>query len=167
MQIKTILISALTSLIVGVVVYFLATHDHKKLAVVDAVKLVNSYRMKTDMEAADKGELLRIKSYSDSLGQAWQQAEKLGISPAEKQSLEQQIRYSEQVMGQAYEQSNARINEAVWKRLNPLIDQYSKEQGFHLVIGANGMGSVLYNDDTYDHTEELIKFVNKAYDPHP
>ena len=40
-----------------------------------------------------------------------------------------------------------------------MIDDYGKEGGYRLIIGANGMGSVLYNDDYYDCTKEVVDFV--------
>jgi outer membrane protein len=64
----------------------------------------------------------------------------------------------------AYRQSNQEINEQVWRRLNPILEEYGKKRGLHLLLGANGMGSVLYNDDYYDMTNDLINYVDKKYE---
>lgn len=40
----------------------------------------------------------------------------------------------------------------------------AKKRHLHLIIGANGMGSVLYNDDYYDMTNDLINYANKEYE---
>jgi Skp family chaperone for outer membrane proteins len=62
-----------------------------------------------------------------------------------------------------YTQSNRDINEQIWKRLNPLLDEYGKKKKLHLIIGANGMGSVLYNDEYYERTNDVISYINKKY----
>lgn len=66
-------------------------------------------------------------------------------------------------MNEAYEASNSTINEKVWKRLNPLIDDFGKKNNIRIMIGANGMGTVLYNDNSVSMTNELIEFINKNY----
>ena len=63
-----------------------------------------------------------------------------------------------------FRRSNRDINEQVWKRLNPVVEEYGKMKGLHVIIGANGMGSVLYNDEYLDLTEDIIKYVNNKYE---
>jgi Skp family chaperone for outer membrane proteins len=63
-----------------------------------------------------------------------------------------------------YAASDKDINDQVWKRLNPYIEEFGKEQNLHLIIGANGMGTVLYNDDYYDLTAKAVKYVNEKYE---
>ena len=98
----------------------------------------------------------------DSLGVLLEQTEK---NNDEKSSeIFEQLLYNKKVeVQQAYEVSNKNINEQVWKRLNPLIDEFSKEHNYRIVIGANGMGTVLYTDESAERTNDLIQFINKKY----
>jgi outer membrane protein len=86
------------------------------------------------------------------------------VPRAELEQLYKTFCQAKATFEQEYQESNQSINEQVWKRLNPLIDEYGKAKGFRLIIGANGMGSVLYNDEYYDQTKELTDFVNKKYE---
>jgi len=144
--------------------YFLLKQQSRKIAVADAVKLFNGYNMKKELEGKDAGALSFLGARLDSLGTAIKNLESGRPAAAPKQELYTAYRETQAALEEAYAQSNQSINEQVWTRLNPLIEEFGREKGFHLVIGANGMGSVLYKDDYYDVTDELIHFVNNKYE---
>lgn len=153
----------LMCLVTGGAVYWLSVKDNKRIAVVDAIKLFNSYDMKKELENQAKGKLEMASKQLDSI------SNKLQLAQAEKNKDEMTKLYStyafmKQRFQEQYAKSNQDINEQVWKRLNAAVDDYGKKKGFHLIIGANGMGSVLYNDDYYDMTSDVIKYVNKRYE---
>jgi outer membrane protein len=138
---------------------------NKKIAVVDAIKLVNAYKMKVEMEAKSAGALKFLAHRADSLKQDLIVQSKNKDIPKEKlNELYSALSNAQGQFERTYQQSNQEINEQVWKRLNPLIDEYGKSNGYRLIIGANGMGSVLYNDEYYDRTKEVIDFVNRKYE---
>jgi Skp family chaperone for outer membrane proteins len=140
-------------------------HSNKKIAVVDAIKLFNEFKMKQELEAKSAGVLQALSHYADSLQQEFTMKTRLKAAPQEEMNaLAAAFRQAQARLEQQYEQSNQEINQQVWKRLNPLVDAYGKDGGFRLIIGANGMGSVLYNDDYYDRTSEVIRYVNEHYE---
>lgn len=149
------------SLLTSGSVYFLVQQSQKKIAVVDAVKLFNSFTMKKEMETEAGGRLSFYEHKLDSISMQLQAA-KNSAEPAEH--LLQNYEQLKAMLDNEYASSNQAINEAVWKRLNPIIDGYGKEKGYHLIIGANGMGSVLYNDNYYDITDQVISHANKVYE---
>ena len=139
--------------------------NNKKIAVVDAIKLVNSYKMKVEMEAKSAGALKFLAHKADSIKQNLMAQSKVKDFPKEKlNEIYAEFTNAQSEFERLYQQSNQEINEQVWKRLNPLVDEYGRNNGYRLIIGANGMGSVLYNDDYYDRTKEVIDFVNKKYE---
>ena len=149
--------------ITGVIVFKLSNTRSDKIAVVDAIKLFDGYNMKKELEEIEKTRLQRESRELDSINKVFQ-IERATIKNEEQtKKLENQYGFLKSKLEQDYNQSNHDINEKVWKRLNPLLDEYGKKKGLHLIIGANGMGSVLYNDDYYDQTNEAILFVNKKY----
>lgn len=147
---------------VGVVIY-VERSERKKTAVVDAIKLFDQFNMKKELEETAKVKLQAISKQVDSVTNLLQMA-KATRNEDEIKKLQYVLEYMNSVMENAYKESNTDINAQVWKRLNPIIDQYGKANGLHLIIGANGMGSVLYQDDYYDLTADLIKFANKTYE---
>lgn len=145
-------------LAIAVVVLFglqLSSSHTTDVKVVDLIRLFNHYQLKADMERADSvmlGQKLRAIDSVKTLASVQQQ-----------ENYQQYLYQLNVAYEQAHVQSNDRINEAVWKQLNTLIDKYGQEQGVEILIGANGMGSVMYHDAYHDITDELIKYVNDDY----
>lgn len=158
-------VALLTAVVSGVVVYQLCSRQLHKVSVVDAIKLFNGFKMKIELEQRAGVQLKAMQAQSDSIGQVLQAIQKTAKGPTDEQrQLYNAYEISRSRLQQAYTQSNEEINQQVWKRLNPLIEEYGKQQGLHLMIGANGMGTVLYTDGYFDKTEELIRFVNAKYE---
>lgn len=161
---KTILVTTVIAAICMGISFFVFHLMQKKIAVVDVIKLVNEFQMKKDLEQHSMQELKQVGMAADSLKRLLQaksadkQTPKEDIQNLYADFLNAQRQYDTQA-----EQLSQELNEQVWNRLNPLIDEYGKQENLRLVIGANGMGTVLYNDDYYDHTQSLIKFVNTKY----
>lgn len=158
-----LLICICSAILAGYVVYWLAVRQQHKIAVVDAVRLFDAFNMKKELEQMAKVKLQVESSQLDSIGNAFQKAKAAHSNTEDLGRLSTAYSYMQARLKQDYEQSNRDINEQVWKRLNPMMDAYGKKCGLHLIIGANGMGSVLYNDDYYDRTNDVIQYINKAY----
>lgn len=162
---KTIFIVFVSIVLSVTISSLIINRTQKKIGVVDAIKLFNGYDMKIEMEHFAGKRLDTISKDVDSLKHL---LTVLSANKTTQQSdLEQIYRnylQSESRLEQTYAETNAQINEEVWKRLNPLIDSYAKEQNYRLIIGANGMGSVLYIGEYYDITKELIKYINDKYE---
>lgn len=160
---KTVFVCCLMCIITGITVYLLVQRQFKKIGVVDAVKLFDNFNMKKELEANAKTKLQAISKQVDSIGNLLQMA-RATRNEDETKNLSYAYNYIKATLENEYKQSNHDINEQVWKRLNPVVDEYGRKEGLHLIIGANGMGSVLYNDDYYDLTADLIRYVNKKYE---
>lgn len=162
-QRRFLLYALLISVAVSFTVFYVMGKQDKKIAVVDAIRLFNEYNMKKDLEKQVEGKLEFLGKQLDSLDKLMQEQAYLKNKEGDEQ-LFNNYGIARQRLDKEYSESNRLINEMVWKRLNPLVDEYGKKHGLHLIIGANGMGSVLYNDSYYDLTDELIKHVNKNYE---
>lgn len=162
-EIKILLCCLVMCVITGLVVTWRINAKEKKIAVVDAVRLFDEYNMKTELEEIAKKQLQSESRQIDSVANALKMAQAANASQEDQGKLEGTYKYMKSKLDEDYAQSNRDINEKVWKRLNPLLQEYGKKNKLHLIIGANGMGTVLYNDDFYDRTKDVIQFVNKRY----
>ncbi|PQJ13003.1 hypothetical protein CJD36_004465 [Flavipsychrobacter stenotrophus] len=160
---KIFIISFLMSALTGTGVYLMLKNDNKKIGVVDAVRLFDQYNMKKELEDKAKVKLQMLGKQMDSVENLLNMAKAVKNDDGIKK-MSYAYSYVRSYVENEYKQSNKEINEQVWKRLNSAIDAYGKSKGLHLIIGANGMGSVLFNDDYYDLTSEAIKYVNKKYE---
>ncbi|MFA6152799.1 MAG: hypothetical protein WC716_15860 [Chitinophagaceae bacterium] len=126
------------------------------VAYIDISKMVEGYKFKKDMEAEGTKNLYQIKNTVDSL----KLIQKMGTSP----SVDSQVMYAERAFEQYYTYSNQEMTKKIWERLNPLLEEFGKEAGCELIVGANGAGSVLYGSKKIDVTEAAIGFINRKYE---
>lgn len=162
MKVKyTLVCIAISALVSAATYYIVGQQDQKGIAVIDAVKLFNSYNLKVELENEAKVKLSFYGKKIDSLTTLLQAADSKNIQDEKLISRYQNVK---RALDREYEQSNQAINETVWIRLNPLIDEFGQKKGLHLIIGANGMGSVLYQDNVYDITQEVIEYINNRYE---
>lgn len=160
-HLNTILISLAIGLLSFSASYLLIQKEQKKIVVVDAIKLFNSYNMKKELEKEVDGRLKYMAHLSDSLEQQLKFYPDASKAPKELIYSYQTLRNN---IDAEFEKANRSINEQVWKRLNPLIAKYGKANNLHVIIGANGMGTVLYNSEAFDLTDDLTKYINKEYE---
>lgn len=138
-------------------VYLLLGRNERKIVYADAIRLFNGYQFKTDMENAGKGTLIRLKNELDSVEMVFK-------TSAQNPALQQLMAEKQQSLTMSYDAINKEINQKVWERLNPLIHQFGEDRHIDLMIGANGMGTVLYASQARDITDDLIKYANQHYE---
>lgn len=160
---RILIVNIIITIAAFTVLYFLFDKKQKKLAVADAVELFNKYELKIDLQKHTEYQLRTIQNKLDSIEKLYAVSTNLK-NTVEQERLSQLYKITQQQAETFSQKSNQEINEIVWKRLNPLIEEFGKKKDLHLLIGANGMGSVLYKDDYYDLTSELINYANERYE---
>ena len=163
MVIRSVIISFLVSMVIGGLVYYLINNDKKKIVVVDAVKLFNGYSMKKELEKESAVKLEFIGKRVDSISNQIKLM-KNSTDNQQKETMQRIFQIENMRLEKVYAETNKAINEQVWKRLNPLMKEYGEKNHLKLMIGANGMGTVLYNEEGIDLTDDMIRFVNKKYE---
>ena len=68
----------------------------------------------------------------------------------------------EQKMRQELEEEQYRINVEVRSMVLNYMNDYNKSKGFHIIFGKRG-DNILYADDVYDVTGEVIDFFNRQH----
>ena len=147
-----------------------------KTAYVDTSKLMIEYTEAKDIEAKYKAkseemgreleaEIAKFKAEAGSFqkeaqmkGQAW--AEQKG---AELQKREQQLQYAQQSIGQQLQQESGVEIDSVVISFKKFIKSYGKEKGYAYIYGTGDAASVLYAEEKYDITKEIIKLLNDKY----
>ena len=147
-----------------------------KTAYVDTSKLMSEYTEAKDLEAKykaqaeEKGRLLeaeinRLKQEASNFqaqaqanGQAWAQQK-----GAELQKREQQLGYAQQQLSQQLQQESGKEMDSLVSGVKKFIKSYGKEKGYSYIFGTGDVASVLYAEDKYDITKELIAALNEKY----
>ncbi len=147
-----------------------------KTAYVDTSKLMSEYTEAKDIEAKYKAkseemgkelenEIARFKSEASSFqknaqvnGQAWAQQK-----GAELQKREQQLQYAQQAMSQQLQQESGVEMDSVVSNVKKFIKSYGKEKGYAYIYGTGEAATILYAEDKYDITKDIIKLLNEKY----
>ncbi|MEO8254230.1 MAG: OmpH family outer membrane protein [Flavobacterium sp.] len=151
-----------------------------KTAYVDTSELMKQYTEAKDLEAKykaqseEKGrqleaEIKRFKqdaanfqSQAQANGQEW--AQKKG---AELQKREQQLGYAQQALAQQLQQESGAEMDTLVSGVKKFIKSYGKDKGYAYIYGTGDAASILYAEDKYDITKEIIKALNDKYKASP
>jgi outer membrane protein len=147
-----------------------------KTAYVDTSVLMKEYTKAKDLEAKyraqseEKGrqldaEIKRFKqdagnfqSQAQANGQAWAQQK-----GAELQKREQQLSYAQQALSQQLQQESGAEMDTLVTGVKEFIKAYGKEKGYAYIYGTGDAASVLYAEEKYDITKDIIKALNDKY----
>lgn len=156
---QKILLYTLLLLVIGLLAWTVRREfASKEIVYVDIEKLVTGYNLKKDMERDAGQSLYAIQHVIDSLEMIRKTINSQGPT-----LIDSQITRARYVYDEYYTSSTNQMNKTIWERLNPVIEQYGKEKGLEIIIGANGTGSLLYADKGRDRTDDLIKYINSKY----
>lgn len=151
----TLVVAIGASLAMGI----FAICENRKIKFVDTIKLFNEYELTQTMEGRAQ---VRINDYErviDSLRGIY----KLIPDKSKADQIVNDINVIQNEYKQFREASEAEINKIVWGRLNPIIDEFGKKKGYSMIVGANGMGTILYAEESKNITSELIIYANSTY----
>jgi outer membrane protein len=147
-----------------------------KTAYVDTSKLLEDYTEAKDIEAKYKAksaemgreleaEVARFKSDAANFqknaqanGQAWAQE-----NGARLQKREQELSYAQQAILQQLQQESGAEMDTLVKSVKKFIKGYGKEKGYAYIYGTGEAVSILYAEEKYDITKEIVKLLNDKY----
>jgi outer membrane protein len=147
-----------------------------KTAFVDTSVLMKDYTEAKDLEAKykakseEKGreleaEINRFKqdaanfqNQAQANGQAWAQQK-----GAELQRREQQLAQVQQSLSQQLQQESSVEMDSLVKGVKTFIKSYGKEKGYAYIYGTGDAATILYAEDKYDITKEIVKALNDKY----
>ena len=147
-----------------------------KTAYVDTSKLLEEYIEAKDIEAKYKtksdemgkeleNEVARFKYEASNFqknaqlnGQAWAQQK-----GAELQKREQELSYAQQALVRQLQEESGTEMDTLVKNVKKFIKEYGKEKGYDYIYGTGDAVSILYAQDKYDITKEIVKLLNDKY----
>ncbi|NDP26274.1 MAG: OmpH family outer membrane protein [Flavobacterium sp.] len=148
-----------------------------KTAYVDTSVLMKEYTATKDLDAKykakgeEKGrqlqaEINRFKQEASNFqaqaqanGQAW--AQQKGV---ELQKREQQLGQAQQALSQELQQEGGVEMDSLVANVKRTIKAYGKEKGYAYIYGTgDSNASILYAEDKFDITKEIIKLLNDKY----
>jgi outer membrane protein len=151
--------------------------DKDKIVFVDSDSLLNQYeyfkelqkKMETKGKAADADLKAKGQAFQRDLQQYQSQANSLTgeqRAAAEERLArkQQELQAYQQNAGAAFQNEQAKEQEALYNKVADYLKGYAKEKGYKMVLKyQKGMGDILFADESLDVTKEVIKGLNEAY----
>ena len=147
-----------------------------KTAYVDTSELMKQYTEAKDLEAKykskaeEKGRQLdaEIKRFKDEAASFQSQAQANGQEWAQKngqelQRREQQLAQAQQALQMQLQQESGKEMDSLVKGVKKFIKDYGKEKGYDYIYGTGDAASVLYAEEKYNITKDIIKLLNEKY----
>jgi len=83
-----------------------------------------------------------------------------------EQSLQQEgqmLQGRQQQVSQMLQQENQERSTILIKKIDSVVAVYSKSNGFSMVFGTQGNGTVMYGDDNLNVTTDVVAILNEGY----
>jgi outer membrane protein len=147
-----------------------------KTAYIDTAKLMEEYTEAKDInekykakseEAGRKFEVAEANFKADAdyfqknaqaNGQAWAQQK-----GSELQRRQQELQYAAQSMAQQIQMEHGREIDSLVTDVKKFIKDYGKKNGYAYIYGTGEANTILYAEDKYDITSEMVKLLNDRY----
>lgn len=164
------------SLFIVAVAFTLASCTKSKSAFVDTQKLFEEYSEMTEVQdkytklTDEVREELQPKIQAFQIKVDLYQKNASTMSPAERQSkeqelgaLQQEIQQMQQARGGQIQQESQAAIDSVISKVRKFIDTYGEEAGYDFIYGKNESGNVLYGNKELDITDDILKALNTSY----
>lgn len=144
-------------LLAGVMLWLNMASQSRQVVYVDSIRLFNDYNFKKEMyqqiERSFAPQMARMDSIDRSIASGQMAQDALHRFQGEREEL-------------SYAITNAKneTDRVIWERLNQVIKRFGDQQEYEMIIGANGMGTVLYGMPRTDITDKVTKYANKDYE---
>jgi outer membrane protein len=150
--------------------------QQRKVAYVDTGILMENYKGMKDARKEFQAKVAVYKSNVDSLMKSWEkelksyEKERIKMTKKERQLKEELLRnkqqqlnnYQQAIQEKAMKEEQS-ATQSVVNQVNDYVKEYGKEKGYDFIYGANGSGNIVYANDAYNITQELIDGLNSEY----
>jgi len=151
----------------------LVSCNQNKVAYIDVEVLMKDYEATKELESSLKAKQEKMAKELDSISapfqlkvqEYYQNQQKMSAKKrAEVEGVLQQeqqfIQSKQQQASQLLQMENQEKSEVLTKRVDSFVADYAKVNGFNLILGTSGKGTVLYGEESMDVTTDILEILN-------
>ncbi|MFH6988800.1 OmpH family outer membrane protein [Flavobacterium collinsii] len=150
-------------LIFALIFYVIFTHftSRIKIVYVSNVELFDGFAMTKELKRTGEKEFNTRKTALDNL---YARIQSKSITDSEKESLMKEFIKAKEELEQFNQVFASNESQKIWSRIHNYTEDFSKENGYQLIIGSDNKTNVLYADEKITITKELLTYINKRYE---
>lgn len=163
-------------LVVIIFAVVLSSCSQTKMGYIDVETVMNEYEamiaLETELSAKQEemgAELQGLQAaFQAKVQEYYGNAETMSASKKTEteQALQQEgqmLQGRQQQVSQMLQQENQEKSAILIKKIDSVVASYSKSNGFAMVFGTQGNGTVMYGDDKLNVTSEVVTILNADY----
>lgn len=164
-------------IILGAIALYFGLQSNLKVAYVNSSQVLNAYKgtavLRKQMQDLEKLETAKMDTLVSEFKKALSDYDqkKATLSPNEIKLQEellnlkrQQIAGYQQSVQEKLREKEVALNSDLVSDMNGFIEGYASKRGYDFILGATNMGNVVYANDAFDISEEIIKALNKRHE---
>lgn len=141
------------------IIIFKKENESAKIAYIDLPKVYSQFKMREELVQ----DLAKVERQREQILFSMETSLKSGSTTAGQKITQEDI--DDKI--QAFKEDNNRMltayDKQIWTQLNQYIKDYSRDNRFDILLGADGTGSVMAADEALNATQEMIAYVNNRY----
>ncbi len=165
------IIAVLVVALAAVLVYGFSFNTQPKQAYIDNLKLYGEFELTKELNRSIVTIEQQRKAGLDSVEVELKMlSRQIEMNEGSDENQIRLFRYKQseyqmknQQMNEELEKLNNDYNNKIWTRLNDYVSEYGKQNGYQILFGGMGEGTVMYCDSTIDITSEVLNYVNEKY----
>lgn len=141
-----------------------------KEAFVDIPKVFNGFAMKNEMQAKYKKTETQRMKIVDSLSMDLQMMSNKLRSDSKNKELQNSFDAKRQYffnLKNRMQEDNAALSDKydkqILEQMSTYIMEYGKKNNFDFIYGSSGNGTLMYANNKYDISEQVIQYINDKY----
>ncbi|PCI31085.1 MAG: hypothetical protein COB60_12740 [Flavobacteriaceae bacterium] len=161
---------------VAVVAIVISSCSHTKIGYMDVEKVMTEYEGMKDLEVDIIAQQEILAKNLDSLSGVFQDkvknyyAKSAKMTSKKRQEVEAALQMEQQMLQGKQQQATldlqkiGRDNTAeITQLLDSLVTVYATKNGYHLIMGTTGKGTVMYGDESLNVTDQMLDIMNTQY----
>lgn len=174
---KTLACLILIIVLINSYFIFFSKKDNLKIAYVDNMKVFQSYKGMEEVKRAVENNSKEYRNIIDTLQYDFEKEFKKyeknrnKMSNNEKaltekllQNKQQQFIHSKEALEKKGKDEQVEITQQVIKKLDGYMKKHAKSKGYDFIFGANSSANIIYANEIFDITDEIIKDANMQYE---
>ncbi|MBQ0735000.1 OmpH family outer membrane protein [Aquimarina celericrescens] len=163
--------------LITAVISFFYLQSSSELVYVDVNKLLDGYKRTRIVKAEFDEKAKTMKTNVDSLIVGWQnelktyEKERSSMTKKEielKQELlgnkQQQINNYQQAVQKQLVEEDKKVTQTVINDINDFVKEYGKKNGYKVIFGATGNGTIMYGEASADLTDKVLERLNAEFE---
>lgn len=161
---KSSLLLIITFLLIFSLIFYVILKEFTsktKIVYVNNSELFDGFIMTKELKSSGEKEFIRRKTALDNL---YTQIQSKSIGASQKEILMKQFIQGKEELEQFNQIFATNESSKIWSRIHSYTEDFSKENGYQLIIGSENKTTVLYADEKMTVTKELLMYINKRYE---